>query len=307
MIPFQQVPLRDLPERPRLPHPFFDMPSHELTLRSAPFGSHRVHVRTWGSGPPLLLIHGLMTSSYSWRYTLEALGHHAKLIVPDLVGHGRTDAPPGRYSIEALSTWIGELQLAMGLRGAPAIANSMGGTIALQRAVRDPGAFSRLVVVHSPVCPIPRLHLLHAVMSCPGSRALLGALIRRDPLAWAHHNVHYYDESLKSLEEAREYAAPLRRPEGVTALASLLRDGLAPRELRRLLGELRDRPPQTPMQLVYATTDPLVPPATAARLHALFPGAHLARLEQASHFAHVDAADRFTATVLPFLEGKGGT
>ena len=301
MRPFQQLPFADLPPLPRRPHPYDHTRVESVTVHSVPFGTHSVHVRSYGEGPPLLLIHGLMTSSYSWRYMLEPLGQHFHVIAPDLIGHGRTDAPDGSYRLEAVSPWLGELQRALGVRGAPAVANSLGGTLALHRLVRDPGAFAKLSVVHSPVCPSPRLHALHAALRIPGVARGLRGWIRRAPERFAHRNVHYYDESLKSLEEASTYGGPLRAPGHRRAFVGWLGHALAPRGLRDLLRSLAAAPPRAPIQLVYATTDPLVPPATAHRLAQLFPAARLDRIDRASHFAHIDAADRFAPLVLDFL------
>ena len=80
-------------------------------MASAAFGRLRIHYKAYGSGPPLLLVHGLMTSSYSWRYLLDELGGRFRLVVPDLPGCGRSAKPVDRpYQPAALATWIGEFQ-----------------------------------------------------------------------------------------------------------------------------------------------------------------------------------------------------
>jgi len=302
MRPFQQGPFAELPERPRRPHPFLTAPTERVVVDSHTLGRHEVAVRRWGSGPPLLLVHGLMTAGYSWRYVLEPLGAHYELIIPDLVGAGDSDKPRGRYTLSNQAEALGALQQALGLWGVPTIGNSLGGTLCLQHLVEHPDAFERLIVLHSPIDPLKRLHLLHAVMSVPGSTSLLRALVARDPLRWAHANVHYYDESLKSLEEARIYGEALMTPGGIAAFASLLRDALAPRALVALADRLQREPPVAPLQLIYATTDPVVPPRVGDSLRALLPDARFDRLEAASHFAHVDATDRFCALALDFLQ-----
>ena len=128
-------------------------------------------------------------------------------------------------------------------------------------------------------------------------------MARRDPERWVHKNVHYWDETLKSKEEHREYAAPLRTPDGVRAFYRMLAETLAPgamsafvKELARLDGRF-----PIPLQLLYAKEDPMVPPIVGDRLRALLPTAEYARLERGSHFAHVDAPDLFLALALPFL------
>jgi pimeloyl-ACP methyl ester carboxylesterase len=305
--PFRRGRFEELPETPRLPHPYDRSEARMVRIESAAFGSLQLHYREHGSGPPLLLVHGLMTSSYSWRYVLDDLGRRFRLVIPDLPGAGRSDKPDRLYSAAALASAIGDFQRAVGIRGCAAIGNSLGGYLCMRLALDDPGAFSRLVNVHSPGVPLLRVHALHAALGVPGVARFLAWWIRREPLRWAHRHVHYYDESLKSLEEAREYGAPLSTVEGSRAFVRYLSDSVAPADMSvflRDLARLRDagRSFPVPLLLVYADRDPMVAPWIGDTLSALLPGVRLARLERTSHFAHVDSPDRLLAEVLPFLE-----
>jgi pimeloyl-ACP methyl ester carboxylesterase len=73
-VPFRHGRFDDLPERPRVPHPYFDARTERVRVTTPELGTLAARVRIHGSGPPLLLVHGLMTSSYSWRYVLAPLG-----------------------------------------------------------------------------------------------------------------------------------------------------------------------------------------------------------------------------------------
>ena len=164
-----------------------------------------------------------MTSSYSWRYMLGPLGTKYRLVVPDLPGAGGSDCAPDRpHSAAALATFLGEFQGALGIHGCLAVGNSLGGYLCMQRALQDQTSFGRLVVVHSPGVPELRLHALAVALALPFVKAGLSWAIRRDPLRWAHRNVHYHDESLKSLEEARAYGEPLARAGGAESFARYL-------------------------------------------------------------------------------------
>ena len=155
--PFEQLPFAQVPELPRISHPYFDAVQRRVTVRSQHFGNVQVHVSVFGEGPPLLLLHGLMTASYSFRYLLEPLGKHFTLYMPDLIGAGRSDKPRTSYGPEDLARSVGEVMRELGIWGAPAIGNSMGGYLLMRLALQDPSAMSRLVNLHSPGIPTARM------------------------------------------------------------------------------------------------------------------------------------------------------
>lgn len=283
------------------------MAERDLTLDSKPFGKMGVHYRELGSGPPLLLIHGLMTASYSWRYVAPKLAETYRVIAPDLPGAGGSEKVVGRpYSLGALATWVGEFQDALGIRGERAIGNSLGGLIAMRHALDEPGAFSRLVNVHSPCFPEARYFVLQAALQLWGVRSVLAKLVRKDPLRWVHKNVHYWDESLKSLEEAHAYGDPLAEPNGAEAFLHYLSDAITPEGTHRISNDLVERrragePFPVPLLLLYATEDPMVSPDNGRRLAKVIPEAKLTWIGETSHFMHVDTPGPFLEAVLPFL------
>lgn len=303
MKPFRQGRFTDLPDKPRRPHPFWEMERREVVVSTEEFGDVTLHVRTWGEGPPLVLVHGLMTTSYSWRYVLEPLGEDYTLYVPDLVGAGRSEKVLSRrYDPPAVARQVGALIRQLGVEGAPVVGNSMGGYLCMWLALLEPTVMSKLVNLHSPGVPIGRLRALKAAMTVPGVPRFTAWLARQRPLRWAHANVHYYDESLKSLEEAREYGEPLGTKAGSRAFAKYLSETLDMRWMGEFVTRLEDLSEfPIPLQLIYARQDPMVPPEVGRRLAELVPDAEMVWLEEASHFAHVDATDRFLAAARPFL------
>ncbi len=310
-VPFRRGAFRALPEVPRRPHIYFQTRILEVPVSTPALGPARAHVRVHGAGPPLLLVHGLMTSSYSWRYALEPLGREFTLYVPDLPGAGRSVGPLApSYEPRSIAAWLAALQRELGIRGSSVIGNSMGGYLCMWLALEDPGAVGRLLNVHSPGVPEARLYALGAALSLPGVKPLLSAWIRRDPLRWAHANVHYWDESLKSLEEAREYGKPLAVEGGAAAFIKYLGETMAVgpmRSFQRTLRERRSRgePFPVPLLHLYARRDPMVPPRFGGVL-AGWTGAPIVWLDGASHFAHVDATDRFADAALAFLVPAAG-
>lgn len=302
--PFVQLPFSQVPETPRVPHPYFATRAETITVSTPHFDSVRTHVRIHGQGPPLLLVHGLMTTSYSWRYVLEPLGKKFTVYAPDLVGAGRSTMVDTTYPPEAMADFLGALIDTLGIGGCAAIGNSLGGYLCMQLALQRPAALSRLLNLHSPGVPTGRMWALHVALSAlPFAERILRALIFRNPERWVHKNVHYYDESLKSREEHREFAAPLRSADGVRAFFHMLKDTLDVRAMRRFVRSLEalgGRFP-IPLLLVYARRDPMVPPSVGDTLRQLLPAAEFTTLPRGSHFAHVDEPELFLQAAEPFL------
>jgi pimeloyl-ACP methyl ester carboxylesterase len=308
--PFEQLPYEALPERPRLPHRFYEAETADVVVDSEPFGRLTTRVTSYGprDAPPLLLVHGLMTAGYSWRYMLaSSLAERHRLVIPDLPGCGRS-APLGghRPTAPALAAFIGELQAALGIEGCAAVGNSLGGYVCLRAVMTHAASFERLAVIHAPVVADARLVALHVALRVPGVGAVLRHVVRHDPYRWAHRNVHYYDETLKSREEAREYGTPLAGDAGARSFTSWLRDSLDPRDLRAFARELERRrdagaPFPVPLQLIYAREDPTVSPDDGERLGELLPGVEVHWLQNSSHFAQVDSPDRLAGLLDGFL------
>jgi len=302
--PFDQLPFDEVPELPRVPHAYAATLPRDLVIAWPPGRATRVHVRVMGDGPPLLLVHGFMTSSYSWRYVIAELARDFTVYAPDLPGAGASDKPMTSYAPDALAAAVGAIIDALGIRGAPVVGNSLGGYLCMRLALADPRAMSRLVNLHSPGVATGRMWALFAALRVvPGAAAIVRRLVWRDPERWVHNNVHYFDETLKSKEEHRAYAAPLSTPEGVAAFHAMLRETMDPRAMRAFVKSLADlggRFP-IPLMLMYARRDPMVPPSVGQTLRRLLPDAPFVELARGSHFAHVDAPDLFLAAVRPFL------
>jgi pimeloyl-ACP methyl ester carboxylesterase len=95
-----------------------------------------------GSGPPLVLLHGGVGSSEMWRFEgyVDALRDAFRLVLVDLRGHGRSDAPHDRaaYTIDAFVAGLGAVLDALGLQSASLCRFSLGGSVALAFAARHP-------------------------------------------------------------------------------------------------------------------------------------------------------------------------
>ncbi len=302
--PFEQLPFAAVPERPRLPHRYFEAKLEDVRINTRPYGSLSIRVARFGRGSPIVLVHGFMTTSYSFRYLFEPLGLQHEVVAFDLPGAGDSDKPSGPYDPVSLAQSIADIVRGLGVAGAPMIGNSLGGYLALRVALSEPETIGRLVCLHPPGLPTARMRALRVALDViPRPDRVVRALVRRDPERWVHKNVHYFDETLKSREEHREYARPLRTEAGISAFFAMLDRTLDVRAMAAFERELTGRAAAfpVPLMLVYARRDPMVPPAIGARFAEIVPSAKLVWLERASHFAHVDAPADFLRAALPFL------
>ena len=102
-----------------------------------------------GTGPVLLLIHGLGGTRKTWRHLITPLARTYTVIAPDLPGHGQSDPPAGDYSLGAHACALRDLLLALGHTRATIVGHSLGGGVALQAAYQFPERTDRIVLISS--------------------------------------------------------------------------------------------------------------------------------------------------------------
>ena len=136
----------------------------------------RVIYRIAGSGPPVVLIHGMLNSSSHWQPVALDLARDHTVIAPDLIGHGDSAAPRGDYSLGAHAASIRDLLAAIGVERATIVGHSLGGGVAMQFFYQFPQRVERLALISSgglghEVSPMLRTAAL------PGISALLSLTI----------------------------------------------------------------------------------------------------------------------------------
>src|SRR4051794_34992005 len=109
-------------------------------------GYRRVY-RIAGSGPPLLLIHGIGDSSATWRTVMPLLARRHLVIAPDLLGHGLSAKPRADYSVAAYANGLRDLLGVLDIDQVTLIGHSLGGGVAMQFAYQFPEKTQRLVLV----------------------------------------------------------------------------------------------------------------------------------------------------------------
>src|SRR3954465_16082131 len=110
---------------------------------------HRVAFRRVGSGPVVLLIHGIAGTSALWDTLVPALARSWTVVAPDLPGHGQSGSSAGDYSVGALAATTRDLLLALGEDRATVVGHSLGGGVAMQFCYLFPEFAERLVLISS--------------------------------------------------------------------------------------------------------------------------------------------------------------
>lgn len=112
-------------------------------------GNIEMYYEVTGEGPPLLLIHGLGSSTRDWECQVPEFSKHFMVITVDVRGHGKTDRPAGPYSIELFASDIALFLKEIASGPAHVLGLSMGGMIAFQLALDNPELVKSLVIVNS--------------------------------------------------------------------------------------------------------------------------------------------------------------
>jgi len=254
--------------------------------RQVQAGPYRLHYLEAGSGPPLLLVHGLASSAtQDWGRLIAPLGRRFHVFAPDLPGFGESERPPGAdYSIPMQVDAVRGFMDAVGLARARVAGLSMGGWIVCRLAGSYPERVERLVVADAAGMrpdgpPIPAEVLLP--QDVDGVRRLAAAVRHKAPVPPSF--------------VARDILERRRREEWVVrrALSSMA----AGRDwLNGTLGRA-----DMPVLVVWGKHDALIPVAYARALAAEFPRAELKVLNGCGHVPIADCPEAFDREVLPFL------
>src|SRR5215208_3765713 len=117
-----------------------------MALEHVTIHGHRVGFRQAGSGPVVLLVHGMAGSSSTWREVMPALAERYTVIAPDLLGHGGSAKPRGDYSLGGYASGLRDLVAALGHDRVTVVGHSLGGGVAMQFAYQFPERTERLAL-----------------------------------------------------------------------------------------------------------------------------------------------------------------
>ena len=277
----------------------------QVEERFATVDGLRMRYLRGGAGPPLVLIHGLIGYSFSWRFNLAALRPQATVFAVDLPGMGYSDRSPTidcRMPAAAgrLLHFLDDLKL----ESADVLGTSHGGGLAMMLAAMAEGRVRRLILV-APVNPWSRHGRLLAPLLAriPGGSGLQPLLMRLGPLHQFLLRRQYGDPRRISPGTLEGYVAALKIPGTLDYARRVLHGWRADlRELERVLPRIAS----IPTLLVWGSRDRVVSPASARPLLQNFAHAELAMLEGAGHVPYEEAPEEFNRAVIGFLAKQHG-
>jgi pimeloyl-ACP methyl ester carboxylesterase len=265
---------------------------------------HRVIYRIAGSGPPVVLIHGMLNSSSHWQAVARRLAESHTVIAPDLIGHGDSAAPRGDYSLGAHAASIRDLLAAIGIERASIVGHSLGGGVAMQFFYQFPQRVERLALVSSgglgrEVGPMLRTAAL------PGMSALLSLTIHPRLLA----AIQRAGERMRArdigggayLQALARALRPLQSAGAREAFLQTLRSVIDSRGQRVSATDRLYLLESVPTLIVWGERDHTIPIEHGRAAHRAIPHSFFRTLPKAAHFPNLEDPEGLAAVLLEFI------
>jgi len=265
----------------------------------------RVIYRIAGSGPPVVLIHGMLNSSSHWQSVAMELARDHTVVAPDLIGHGDSAAPRGDYSLGAHAASIRDLLTAIGVERATIVGHSLGGGVAMQFFYQFPERVERLVLVSSgglgrEVSPMLRTAAL------PGVSALLSLTIQPRVLAaLAGTGRRLRERALAGgvyLQAIARALRPLENADARQAFLTTLRSVIDVHGQRVSATDRLYLLESMPTMIVWGERDNTIPLIHGRRAHEAIPHSFFRTLPDAAHFPHLEDPDGLSRLLREFIQ-----
>ena len=273
-----------------------------------------LHYFCGGSGPPLVLVHGLGSSAaVEFYYNLEPLAAHHRVFAIDLPGFGRSDKPVLEYTIDLFVRAVSDLMACEGIERGAVMGVSMGGRVALGLALDSPEKVERLVLVDALGVGAPRRVLAYSILLTRGLgeltlRGTARALRQMNPAVIRRFWGWYLKRpnrvgSIWSDERIANHGTLLATPEYRAAYLSALRSIAGMRQLRNGV-VVDDRLPELrmPTLLIWGGHDHIFPASHAQAAKDRIPNGRLEIFADSGHTPQMEEPDRFNRLVLDFLQ-----
>jgi pimeloyl-ACP methyl ester carboxylesterase len=259
-----------------------------------------------GSGPALILIHGLMGYSFSWRFTIPALAPHATVYAIDNLGAGlSTGSDDMECTVRATAERVLQFADALGIKDFDVLGTSHGGAVAIMMAAvcaeRRDARLQRLVLV-APVNPWSP----HGKRLAPFLGSVFGSLLFRNTIArWRSLDYVWLrrmfgDGSRIPPDSLEGYRIPVVKNRSLAHGSLVVRNWTADlAELEIALPKIRDYP----TLIIWGTKDRAVHFQSAEPLRRNFRDARLVAFEGVGHLPYEEAPEDFNRALVDFLTG----
>jgi len=289
------------------PHlrPVRDVEAPSLQFRT--IHGYRRAFRIAGSGPALLLIHGVGDNSTAWEPVHAKLAQRFTVIAPDLLGHGESDKPHADYSLPAFANGMRDLLAVLGIDRVTVVGHSFGGGVAMQFAYQYPELVERIVLVSAGgvskdvsialrLAAMPMGSEALATLRAPGVMPAIRLLGRAVGTAFGSTRFGRDAADAVSLLEG------FQEPRALSAFARTLRSVVDGRgQYVTMLDRVHLMGP-IPVQVIWGEDDPIIPVEHARTAHASIPGSRLEIFEKSGHIPFGDHPDRFVEVVERFID-----
>ena len=267
---------------------------------------HRARYLTAGEGgPPLVLLHGVGTSSGEWLGVLPDLARNHRVYAVDLPGYDGTYEPPD-YSPAFTASFVNSFLEAVGAKSAVVVGNSFGGLVALHLALSEPARVCALVLSDSAGLG-QAVNPALVALSSPGGGELAKTLAKTR-LGAAQRSIQRalllfsrpWRISWKWVKDQYKLA---QLPNFTDATLASLRNAVGATGQREVLLE-RLPQLQMPTLIVWGIEDRLLPYSQAKEAIALVQDGSLELISKCGHLPHVEQPKRFVSTLGEFLSKK---
>lgn len=257
-----------------------------------------------GTGRPLILVHGLMGYSFSWRFTIPALAPYATVYAIDNLGAGLSTAKDGMdCRVRATAERVLQFVDALGLKDFDLLGTSHGGGVAIMVAAicaeRNDSRLQRLILV-APVNPWSP----HGRQLAPFIGSPLGSIVFRNTIErWRSFDYLWlrrlFGDGAKIPSDSLEgYRLPVRQNHGFRHGSRIVRNWTADlADLEKSLPEIRDYP----TLLMWGTKDRAVDFQSAEPLRRNFRNARLVEFQGVGHLPYEEASEEFNRALIAFL------
>lgn len=261
-----------------------------------------------GDGPPVVMIHGVVSTADCWTYAIQALRDRYQVIAPDMPGHGRSTGGLAPYGLAFYASWLADLLDALHIPRVRLIGHSMGGAIAAAFAIRYPERVERLVLVDA-LGLSSKLPWLGARNITAGLPDFLRAMLtgRTDPYLLRSFQPWDFLDPWGAPRPIVEQMAALNQPRGAMVVWAGARLLLADFLLKRKRATFVERLGRiaAPTLVVWGRQDGILALENVQEGLAHLPNARLEIVENSAHEPMMEQPDEFIRIIRPFLDQTG--